>query len=531
MPSKNMYQMARSKKREITSFMDKTKTAKLTPVSCVDIGMSEAGTITQTIGFSLDPISGRLLSNINARVISIFIPDQAAHKLDNPDEPLSGAIEFIRQKMQDGPLFGLEEEGELTKRMNVIPRSINGEKKLDRSVRLSYIAAVNYLARKLYYKSSQFDKDYNLVSPAILQQTILGKTGGVLDPDDSINGEVSLTLGSVKIPVSGIGGYTAPHLDYPLTVREAGGEPASYNDRFTTDRLQVEATLQGEFNDVWAPNVFADLEGYKTGNVSLSDFYNAEQEDKLTRYFEQILKKYPEEGEEMILRMVHGLNVDSGDQPFTVYDRTIKLLDDERYATDGESLDVSQTDHMGKVEFTIPIGRTELGGKVITFVQVTPDEVIDGQPHPTMSKPRGLINHAAEDQKLDPVPVTVRDMDVDALPADEDTILFYTGNNELKRHYVQYGLSRNLDPNTVDNQNRMWHYQVPSSVTPENVFYPLEADFEQTPFQDRLAQVVTTHTTTFANITTPIKYGPSPVENIDIVDDRDLFDPEPEVIE
>ena len=156
------------------------------------------------------------------------------------------------------------------------------------------------------------------------------------------------------------------------------------------------------------------------------------------------------------------------------------------------------------MRFTVPVPKTELGGIVITFATLKPDETISSQPHPILSEPWGAINYAADQFKIDPVPVTIRELDADCAQSDEGTVAFYTGNNELKRNYVNYGFTRNLDLDDVANKTALWQYEIPASVTPEGVLYP--ESLEHYPFADQQAEVCTYVINSSCTISTPIEY-------------------------
>ena len=133
------------------------------------------------------------------------------------------------------------------------------------------------------------------------------------------------------------------------------------------------------------PNIHAQLIGQEAGNISLTDFYNAELMDDLTRQMRIILDNNPEYGEEMVTRWAHGLSVESGKTPFIIHQSERMFGQRYREATDGDNLDVAQSDMAVSADFTVPVPPTELGGIVITFAVVKPDETLASQPHPILS--------------------------------------------------------------------------------------------------------------------------------------------------
>jgi len=158
---------------------------------------------------------------------------------------------------------------------------------------------------------------------------------------------------------------------------------------------------------------------------------------------------------------------------------------------------------------------------VVTFLVVKPDEVLKEQPHPVLSNPWVFDNLAAQELELDPVPVTAREVQASVLQADETKVMFYTGFNELRRSYINYGWNRHVDPATVDAKNALWQYEIPASVTPENIIYP--DDIDHFPFVDQDAEIARYMIASTYVGKSPIFVGPSPVETVGVIETDDLF--------
>src|SRR5699024_8039505 len=104
----------------------------------------------------------------------------------------------------------------------------------------------------------------------------------------------------------------------------------------------------------------------------------------------------------------------------------------------------------------------------------------------------------------------------------EATVSMYTGLNALKQTYVHYGLSRQLDPTTVEHKTAVWQLQIPMSVTPDNILYP--EDLDHYPFADQQAEVCTYTIASNVVMQTPMIYGPTPVEELAILDEENIFE-------
>lgn len=521
------YQMKRNVRREARTLMGRFKAGKLAPVMAVPVKGSEGGMLSQTVSFELDPIAGRMMTPITAEMVSVFVPVEACDAIKDPNAAYAGMREVIREKLLSGnPLFGLEAENEISKRCGVNPRSIGGVLKVNEIVRLAHNAAVNHLRRRRFVDAVQLTAANTLVTSAILSETVLQRFNAALDPDPNVNGAVPLSIPTMQLPVTGISGY---HNSIAGTEAPTiGSHTGTWAQAHSNDNQQGvfvklrDANLPGEsFRRV---DVFAHLNGAAVGNLTLTDFYNAQKMDELTRVMRKIVDDNPDYGEEMVLRWAHGLSVDPGATPFVLAEKSTILGRQIVGATDTAGVEdgVRRSDMATQLSFTVPVPSTELGGIVITFACIKPDETLSSQPHPILSDVWGLDNFVADELALDPQPVTARELDTNCGAAAESTVLFYTGLNELKKAYVSYGLCRQLDPTTVEAKNAVWQLQVPLSVTPETVLYP--ENLSQYPFADQQAEICTYVVNSTASIPTPIIYGPSPVEELAIIETEDLFE-------
>lgn len=517
------YQNTRNLRRESRTLVGRFRGGKLVPVMAVPVRGNEGGMLSQTMTLELDPIAGRMITPITGELISAFVPVQAIDAIKDPDADYAGLTEVLREKLLSGnPLFGLENEGEISKRCGVNPRSIGGQKKVNEMVRLAHNAAVNYLRTRKYVKATKLLANNTAITPALISQTVLDRLNGVLDPDDRINGAVQLDIPNMQLPVTGVMFPAAGGTRTNQTGKDVTGATVTYPvSRKSDGSYNIEVLSVNN-----APQIFAQLNGVAAGGVSLLDFYNAEKMDQLTRQMRQIVDDNPEYGEEMVLRWAHGLSVDTGKVPFVIHEERRMFGRNIVPATDtsGVQDDVMRSDMMLAMSFSVPVPRTELGGIIITFACLKPDESISSQPHPILSDVWGAENFVADELALDPVPVTIRELDSDCLPAQESTVALYTGLNQLKATYVSYGLNRHLDPETVENKTAVWQLDVPLSVTPDTILYP--ANLAHYPFADQAAEVCTYTISSNAVMQTPMIIGPTPVEELAIISDADIFDVE-----
>lgn len=528
------YARARSKKTYRQAHQSTMRGGKLMPVAAVPFHPGEGGVISQTIGCEMKPIAGRLVSDILMSVTSVYVPALAIDKVLNTDPAKAGNAEHLRQTLISGAsLFPLGPENAITKRMAIEPIRIGGVAKTSQAIHVAHNIAVNYLRRRMYHAAQQVPLTNTWVTPALLSSTVLDRFNAVLVPEERINGAVQLVG---QVPVTGIGFRGQSVGTAPLGnvfSRESNGAGKQYAAGYSAEaNLATQSGANGVVNLLVEqdpgkpgyPKIVADFDRGVGTSLSLKQFYLAEAQDKLVREFARIMQEKPEKGSALILRAIHGLEIDTGTDPYVIYERTVALGAGVKSGMDGPSLDVMQTNTDAELSFTRVVPRNEFGGIAITFLSVKPEEVISGQPHPGFSKEWAVVNLAADDLRIDPEPVIRRKLDSSVPAENENDVMFWVGPNHFDRQYDRYDWSRDVDVTTVDHRSARWRYQVPIGVNPGNIVYPDTLDHY--PFQlngpnDPACMYMVK---SVAEIGSPIKLGPTPVEDMPFIDSLDLLD-------
>ena len=516
------YMTARSRRAYLQQPTGRFRGGKLIPVQAVPFEQSEGGIVQQNIEIELDPVVGRLISEVTAEVFCVFVPSLAMEAHKNPNADFPGNEEAYRAKLISGePIFSLENENEITKRLKIEPISIDGVKKVSETVRLAHNVAVNYLRQRKYVKATLLDNTNQAMTPALLSDTILSRFSGVLDPEDRINGAVRL---EGSIPVRGIGIHLPQAPAPTLTTQTDIGvqNNVGWMQNYGGPSGQAYIHIDQDPDNGGNPNIRAHFDTENGQSLSLQQFYQAERMDAFVREMRRVVDANPQYGEQIVNNMVHGLSVDTGKEPFLMYQKEVILGQNLRTAMDGPNLDLDQTDVDGTMSFAVPVPQTEFGGVVMTFITVKPDERLRSQPHPVFTKVWTGRNFVKDELAVDPVPVTMRDIDGECDQADENTTVFYTANNELSRRYIDYGFNRHMDPTTVQNKSSIWALEIPVSVTPDNILYPDDLPHYPWPIQD--AEIAQYTVTSAVAVQSPIIYGPTPVEELAIIETEGVFD-------
>lgn len=525
------YQQSRSTRREAVTLVDRFKAGKLAPVRAIPIEGNESGFLSGNVILELDPIAGNMITQVTGEVHVVFAPTQAIDAIKDPAAAYAGMTEVIREKLLSGSaLFPLETEGELSMRCGINPISVGGIKRVCQNIRFGHNVAVNCLRQRKYVKASLLLYSNSAITPALIGETVLTRLNGVLDPEDRVNGLVQFQTGTVTGPVHAGGLLALQNVEMEGQVTatsmkfDATGSTSNKHNVLVTKTAPGTPYAALATPGVTLPALEANLTGLNIGSISLTDFYNAETQDRITRALRAIVDANPEHGEEIALRWAHGLSVDGGTTPYVIYEDSQVFGKDIVPAMDsaGVAAETMRSDMKLMLQFQVPVPKTELGGVIYIFASVKPDETLKSQPHPIATRAWGLRNFVADELALDPVAVKGNQLYSDIATGSENTVYLYTGNNALLANYVTYGLSRRLDPATVANKTAVWQLEVPMSVTPQSVIYP--AELNQYPFADQAAEVVTATTTHALVLQTPIVFGPTPVEELAIIETADIFE-------
>lgn len=495
---RNKFGMERRLRRQGVSHFGGMEAGKLHPVAFQRFRPDEGGTVQTKLSVKLAPVSGFMRTNAYVDVIQVFVPYQAMEKLELDTTLDAGVTEMTRRRLMAGSGIGLENQNEISKAGYVHPRSVGGDKKVSRTVRLAYIAAVNHLRRAAYFNATQLDKTVTSIQPAVLTANILERFNGVLEPENLIDGAIALTG---ELPVTGY-------------VRTGDGQGSLTAVGPDGTNLGSQAVSQVAIIDGQPDQLYSSLDG--VGNITLRDMMESKKLDEMIRSLAQMVKDDPLHGEEKVARALYGLSVDYDDDCQVMYRKVHEIVPMHTRPIDGPSInDVSANFEVDLTLGTV-VPRGELGGQLVTLVSVKPLETLEQQPDPTQTESWALVNRVQDELQLDEVLLTRADLESGVAAIDEDTEAFWTGHNSIKHDYMSQG------PNVqqtlaVEMQSSMWTYPVPTSVTADNVNYP--ASLNMYPFYNWNGAHAEYTVRQVANVSTTLAKGPNPVERIQLFAD------------
>lgn len=270
------------------------------------------------------------------------------------------------------------------------------------------------------------------------------------------------------------------------------------------------------------PKVVAETSG--ADNLTLRDMIESQKLDALIRKFAAIRKDDPVNGEEAIERALYGISVDYDHNCQVMYRHVHEIAAIHRQPTDGASINDVSGHFELNTSFATLVPRGELGGQLVTLVSLKPVETLLAQPDPAQTESWELVNRIHDETELDEVLLTRADLESGVAAVDEDTSAFWTGHNSIKHNYGTQG--PNVQQTTgVQMKSSMWTYEVPTSVTPENVSYP--ASITMYPFFNWSGGHAEYTVSQVAAISTHLAKGPNPIEKIALfADDPTLVNPD-----
>jgi len=338
---------------------------------------------------------------------------------------------------------------------------------------------------------------------------VLERFEGVLDPERHIDGAISFTG---ELPVKGIGMNAHTGGTITGTTRETGAASSENKTGWVVGDTHGANAIMIEQDSGMFPNVRVDMDG--TPQITLRDMIESRMLDGLVRHFAKMVEDDPINGEEAVERALYNLTVDFDANCHVMYRKVHELSAMHTRPTDGASINDVSGHFELNTRFATVVPRSELGGQLVTIAMVKPLETIEAQPDPAQTETWDVVNVVHDELALDEVLLTRADLESGVAVEDEDQSAFWVAHNGLKHRYETQGPNAQQIAAT-EMQSAMWTYEVPTSVTPENVYYPAEGVTMYPFFAWNGAHAEYTIDQRAA-ISTSLAKGPTPVERIQL---------------
>lgn len=485
--------------------------AKLHPLFACRFRPDEGGTLETFLDTRLAPVDGILSTKAYLQVLQVFVPYQAMDVLQRPFADSRGVTEMCRREILEGRGVGLEVENAISRACFAHGKNVDGTVKVQKSVRLAYIAALNHLRKKAYFNALIADHTLSAIMPCTYKANMLQRFDGVLDPESLIDGAINL---SGSVPLSGI--------EIAGSVSSGSGGASVASDGSSYIQLGHSSTgyLRFDLKDASNVDLAADLSG--AAELTHRDLMRAKILDGIVRNLARVREMDPVHGEERVARAIYGVQMNTDDEPVVIYDQTHELEPQHIRPMDAAGVNKwSGHFHMFDTFGTV-VPRTELGGQVMTFVCLRPLELVPDQPDPAQTEAWVFENRIHDELDLEEQMVTRRDLEASVPTVDADVEAFWVGKNRLMHNYMTEGINVEQVPE-VEVLTKSWDHEIPQGVTPENINYP--ETISMYPFFNWTGPAAQYVARQRAHISTPLQLGPNPVEKLE------LFEADPSLIE
>lgn len=301
-----------------------------------------------------------------------------------------------------------------------------------------------------------------------------------------MDGEIPLDFTQPRAPVSGIGviSTASAELSPAGAVKTTAGQVSAPYNRFNnTSDLRI---LADEVGSSAIPQIFAELADAGI-TLSLANIDLAKE----TVAFARARQQYQGISEPHLIDMLmDGLRVppESLNQPQLLGSGVANIGMTERYATDGDNLDVSRTTGVATVQFPVRTPAINTGGIVLITAEIAPEPLYErlGDKFMGTTDPQDLPQFLRD--FLDPKKVElVENKYVDVLHDQPDGLFGYRG---LNRHWdidvTRAGgkFFRTLDDAFVEDRQRFWVVETKNPSLTDD-FYLVSRDLKYTPFADQ----------------------------------------------
>lgn len=426
---------------------------KFVPIKMIPL-LREDGILSSrlTLQLQMAELSNMILNPIRLSAMAYFVPKMALERFHDMgsidrsyngiDEPSGGVIPWFDK-------ISFKNVDEIWKTLGL--HAVDGSD-INTDYVESYNAVWNYIAKQRSPSLTLRDPLDTSLAPAFWEHTQMKHVKPTFD-DAMMAGNVPLTFvgGSERLPVKSVGRGR---------INDGGG---NIIDRApSADQSDYQVTdPDGNFD--WTDKVWAEMQA-DSANISIANIDLARETAawaRLRNQFEGVSEDW------MMDQLLQGIRIhdDMYHDPILLdHSDTIVGLN-ERYATDGASLDQSVTDGRTALSLNLRLPPTPCGGVVVVAAQVLPEQVYERQrDHYFVAQSVDELPSRTSDE-LDPQPVQIKlNGDVDQAHSMPDALFGYEPLNArwMRNGPNVGGKYYRPDPSApwTEDRNRIWDTNV-----------------------------------------------------------------------
>lgn len=338
----------------------------------------------------------------------------------------------------------------------------------------SYNTVVNWRRAAVSASLTPFQTFTHDLKPAFWDSPLFEQVKPSFDAD-MLEGAVPVGLDGA-IPITGLYYDTAPPTGSPFPENGGTGQVTAANARYLAKAAGATGTPYADMSDTGA-------------TISLANIELARQ----TQAFAKLRERYSGLSDEYLVDLLmQGIRVPPEDfrEPVMIGRGEAVIGQQERYATDGASLDVSVANGVAQLAMTINTPDVNPGGMVLVLMEIVPQQLHERREDLFMKYQTGgnaehlpnYLRDYLDPQKVEVVPNAFADLFHTA----PDGIFGYAPlNHRWNRHFSRVGgrYKRPVPDAFVEDRQRIWAVEKADPVLGAD-FYCCPVPFPHTVFAD-----------------------------------------------
>jgi len=400
----------RTLRRDSVSVVTSSFGGKFVPLKMIPLLPEDGANNSRlTLTVQMAETAEMLLNSVTIQCQSWFVPKLALSRFQDMGQ-IERSFNGINEK--DGaPIPWFQVEQDMTKQIyKTLGLHYNDADSYNTDYVESYNAVWNYIAKQRSDALTARDDLDGTLAPAFWEHTQMKHVVPTFD-QALTDGQIPVQIQSgAALPITGLGYNTGAVQASDITVRETGGEDATYNPHVAASALVAKGV--GTSSSTFAPEIYAELQ--EAGiTMSIADIDLARE----TAAWARMRNQYDGLSEDYMMdQLLAGIRISDQQlkNPMLVGQSDTIVGMSQRYATDSANLQKSVTAGQTMLQVPVRAPATQCGGVIVVTAQALPTQIYERQRDYYFAAEGvdELPNRTSDE--LDPQPVAlVRNVEVD----------------------------------------------------------------------------------------------------------------------
>lgn len=380
----------RSRRNHDLAVLTSFQPGKFVPVAAIPLLREDALNATVNVAVEMMETTELLMNPVNIRLRAYVVPLLAMARFDGSRDQFDRS--YAGQPAIDGgavvpfietAAYGTFGANEVYKALGLHALSAT---LVNTAYLETYNTVWNFLANNRSPEITERARLATTLAPAFWAHSRFEHV--VPDFDQAVlDGEVALNLVNNRLDVHGIGfvnKHATAAIDLPVSETASGSvlypngyRVASFQEAVAAGQAQMGVNFDVANN---IPDIWAELESNGV-TISLANLELA----KKTQAFAAIRAKYEQIDDEYIIDMLmDGLSIPDQalKQPILLADKTVRISQAKRYATDAANLASSAVSGGAMLSLKVRVPKLSVGGVVMVFAEAVPEQLFERQQDP-----------------------------------------------------------------------------------------------------------------------------------------------------